>query len=172
MRPARGGVFNVVTGQGAVAGKALGLHRDVDVLVFTGSGRLGRRLEYSARPNLKRVFLALGSKSPDVVFAHAPDLRVAAKVSAAGIFRTSGPACVAGSRLLVERRVHAEFVEMLADEARAIKVGDPLDLTTQAGAIASEAQLSRVAGHVATVRVEGATLITGGARLLTQTGGS
>jgi gamma-glutamyl-gamma-aminobutyraldehyde dehydrogenase len=107
-----------------------------------------------------------------VVFADAPDLRQAAKVSAAGIFRNSGQVCVAGSRLLVERSVHAEFAALLAEEAGAMKVGNPLDLGTQAGAIASEAQLSRVAGFVETTLSEGGTLLAGGARILAETGGS
>lgn len=167
------GVLNVVTGQGAVCGEALGLHGDVDVLVFTGSGGVGRKLlEYSARSNIKRVYLELGGKSPNVVFADAPDLRQAARVSAAGIFRNSGQVCVAGSRLLVEHAVHADFVALLAEEARAMTVGNPLDLRTQAGAIASEAQLARVAGFVETTLSEGGTLLAGGERILTETGGS
>jgi len=167
------GVLNVVTGQGAVSGEALGLHPDVDVLVFTGSGGVGRRLlEYSARSNLKRVYLELGGKSPNVVFADAPDLRQAARVSAAGIFRNSGQVCVAGSRLLVERSVHEDFAALLAAEAAAIRVGNPLRLDTQAGAIASEAQLARVQGFVDRAQQEGGTLLAGGARILSETGGS
>ena len=167
------GVFNVVTGAGAVSGEALGLHPDVDVLVFTGSGGVGRRLlEYSAHSNLKRVYLELGGKSPNVVFADAPDLRQAARVSAAGIFRNSGQVCVAGSRILVERTVHEEFAAMLAEEARAMKVGNPLKLDTQAGAIASEAQLARVQGFVDRAHEEGGALLAGGNRILTETGGS
>ncbi|MCC5988539.1 MAG: aldehyde dehydrogenase [Pararhodobacter sp.] len=167
------GVLNVVTGHGAVAGQALGMHMDVDVLVFTGSGGVGRRLlEYSARSNLKRVYLELGGKSPNVVFADAPDLAQAAKVSAAGIFRNSGQVCVAGSRLLVERKVHEEFVELMAGAAEAMRVGNPLDPATQAGAIASEAQLARVKGFVESAAQEGARLVTGGQRVLSETGGS
>ncbi|MEZ5449913.1 MAG: aldehyde dehydrogenase family protein [Thiolinea sp.] len=88
------GVLNVVTGQGRVTGEAIGLHPDIDVLAFTGSGLVGRKLlEYSARSNLKRVFLELGGKSPNIVFADAPDLKQAAQVSAMGIFRNSGQVC-------------------------------------------------------------------------------
>jgi gamma-glutamyl-gamma-aminobutyraldehyde dehydrogenase len=95
-------VLNVVTGRGAVTGEALALSMDVDVLVFTGSGAVGRRLlEYSAQSNLKRVYLELGGKSPTIVFDDAKDLAQAAKVSANGIFRNSGQVCVACSRLLV-----------------------------------------------------------------------
>ncbi len=167
------GVLNVVTGRGAVSGEALGLHMDVDVLVFTGSGGVGRKLlEYSAKSNIKRLYLELGGKSPNVVFADAPDLRQAAKVSAAGIFRNSGQVCVAGSRLLVERSIHEEFAALLAEEAKAMTVGNPLNLNTQAGAIASEAQLAKVSGFVETTLQEGGELMAGGARILAETGGS
>ena len=167
------GVLNVVTGQGAMSGEALGLHMDVDVLVFTGSGGVGRKLlEYSARSNIKRLYLELGGKSPNVVFADAPDLRQAAKVSAAGIFRNSGQVCVAGSRLLVERSVHEEFAALLAEEAKAMKVGNPLQLDTQAGALSSEGHLSKVEGFVEKTLQEGGNLVAGGERVLAETGGS
>ncbi|MCT7377919.1 aldehyde dehydrogenase [Chelativorans salis] len=166
------GVFNVVTGRGAVAGEALGLHMDVDVLAFTGSGGVGRRLlEYSARSNLKRVYLELGGKSPNIVFADAPDLDRAAKVAAYGIFRNSGQVCVAGSRLLVERSIHDAFAEKVAAIAAGMKVGDPLDTATEAGAINSAEQLSKTLSHVEKAVSEGASLKTGGKRILEETGG-
>ena len=166
------GVLNVVTGRGSVAGEAMGLHPDIDVLVFTGSGPVGRRLlEYSARSNLKRVYLELGGKSPNIVFADAPDLDRAAKVSAYGIFRNSGQVCVAGSRLLVERSIAEEFSQKVAEIAAAMKVGDPLLLATEAGAISSEAQLGKNLGFAGQALSEGARLRTGGKRILAGTGG-
>ncbi|YBV94767.1 aldehyde dehydrogenase (plasmid) [Phyllobacteriaceae bacterium JZ32] len=166
------GVFNVVTGRGAVAGEALGLSMDVDILAFTGSGVVGRRLlEYSARSNLKRVYLELGGKSPNIVFADAPDLDAAAKTAAFGIFRNSGQVCVAGSRLLVERSIHGEFVERVSAIAGKMKVGDPLDLSTQAGAINSLGQLEKTLAFVARAKAEGARIRTGGERVLQETGG-
>ncbi|MCV2893082.1 aldehyde dehydrogenase family protein [Lentibacter sp. XHP0401] len=166
------GVLNVVTGQGSVTGEALAMSHGVDVLVFTGSGGVGRRLlEYSARSNLKRVYLELGGKSPNVVFADAPDLELAAKVSAMGIFRNSGQVCVAGSRLLVERSVHDEFVALLGAEAEKLKVGDPLDLGTHIGAVNSIPQLEGNLGFVEKALAEGAEVATGGERILEETGG-
>jgi gamma-glutamyl-gamma-aminobutyraldehyde dehydrogenase len=166
------GVLNVVTGTGAVAGEALGLHMDVDVLAFTGSGVVGRRLlEYSARSNLKRVYLELGGKSPNIVLADAPDLDQAAKVSAFGIFRNSGQVCVAGSRLLVERSIHKEFAGKVADIASSMVVGDPLDLATQAGAVSSAEQLAKDLGYVEQAAADGARLMIGGSRILEDTGG-
>ena len=166
------GVFNVVTGRGAVSGEALGLHRDIDVIAFTGSGPVGRRLlEYSARSNLKRIYLELGGKSPNIVFADAPSIDQAAKVSAYGIFRNSGQVCVAGSRLLVERSIHEEFSEKVARIAAGMMVGDPLQLSTEAGAISSEIQLRKDLGYADQALSEGAALRTGGKRILEETGG-
>jgi len=166
------GVLNVVTGLGATTGEAIGLHGDIDVLAFTGSGGVGRRLlEYSARSNLKRVYLELGGKSPNVVFADAPDLDQAARISAYGIFRNSGQVCVAGSRLLVERSIHEAFAEKVAAIAAGMKVGDPLLLSTEAGAISSSVQLSKNLDFVREAEVEGARLRWGGKRILEETGG-
>lgn len=166
------GVFNVVTGQGAVAGEALALSMDVDVLVFTGSGGVGRRLlEYSARSNLKRCYLELGGKSPNIVFADAPDLEQAAKVSAAGIFRNAGQVCVAGSRLLVEESIHDDFVAALAKHASAMTVGNPLDLNTNIGAVNNLPQLEGNLGFVSKAVEEGANIALGGSRIMEETGG-
>lgn len=166
------GVLNVVTGEGAVVGAAIAESMDVDVLVFTGSGATGRHLlEASARSNFKRVYLELGGKSPNVVFADAPNLDEAAKVSAHGIFRNSGQVCVAGSRLLIERSIHDAFVEKLKDHAEAMKVGDPLDPTTSAGAINSQGQLEQNLHFLDEARAAGRRIVTGGERILQETGG-
>ncbi len=166
------GVLNVVTGAGSVTGEALAMSMDVDVLVFTGSGGVGRRLlEYSARSNLKRCYLELGGKSPNVVFADAPDLEQAAKVSAAGIFRNAGQVCVAGSRLLVEESIHDEFVEALSRHAAAMKVGNPLDLTTNIGAVNNLTQLEGNLSFVTKAVEEGAEIALGGGRIMEDTGG-
>ncbi|SLN10413.1 aldehyde dehydrogenase family protein [Pseudooctadecabacter jejudonensis] len=166
------GVLNAVTGEGRVVGEAMGLSMDVDVLVFTGSGATGRRLmEYSARSNMKRVYLELGGKSPNIVFADAPNLEEAAKVAAGGIFRNSGQVCVAGSRLLVEAAIHDEFVAAVAKAAVAMRVGDPLKVDTHIGAVNSEGQLKANLGFVDTATSEGGQVITGGGRILEDTGG-
>ena len=165
------GVFNVVTGEGAVVGAQIAGSMDVDVLVFTGSAATGRRLlAAAAQSNLKRVYLELGGKSPNIVFSDAPNLNDAAKVSANGIFRNAGQVCIAGSRILVERSIHAGFVEQLATHAAAIKVGDPLDLATQSGAVNSERQLLQNLGFVDEARKLGRRVI-GGERILQDTGG-
>ena len=162
------GVLNVVTGQGAVAGQALARSMDVDVLTFTGSGGVGRMLmEYAAQSNLKRVYLELGGKSPNVVFADTTDIEETAAGVVGGIFRDSGQICIAGSHLLVEDRIHDDFVALCVEKAKAIKVGDPLKLDTHVGALNSEEHMNRVLGFLhGTQNVQ-----CGGARVLEETGG-
>jgi gamma-glutamyl-gamma-aminobutyraldehyde dehydrogenase len=167
------GVLNVVTGRGETAGEALGLHGDVDAIAFTGSGAVGRRLlDYAARSNLKRVHLELGGKSPNIVFADAADIAHAAKISSNGIFRNSGQVCVAGSRLLVQSSIYDRFVDQLLAATGELNVGDPLDLSSDIGAVASEEQLQKNLGFVSRAAAEGARLLTGGERILGDTGGS
>ena len=167
------GVLNVVTGKGTVAGEAMGLHKDIDVLVFTGSGFVGRKLlEYSARSNLKRVYLELGGKSPNVIFDDAKDIEAAAIGSVNGIFRNSGQVCVAGSRILVQRSIKDQFLEAFVRHAEALNVGDPLNLTNDVGAVTSSTQLAQNLGHVDKAKNEGATLLTGGDQINQASGGN
>ncbi|MEM6462635.1 MAG: aldehyde dehydrogenase [Pseudomonadota bacterium] len=166
------GVLNVVTGEGATVGKALALSMDVDVLAFTGSGATGRKLlEYSARSNLKRVYLELGGKSPHIVFADTADLDKAAQAVASGVFRNAGQVCVAGSRLLIDETIRDDFVGAVAARAAGLQPGDPLKLDTKIGAINSEAQLTQDLQAVETAREEGGEVVLGGVRSLEETGG-
>ncbi|GKQ40445.1 aldehyde dehydrogenase [Streptomyces sp. A012304] len=167
------GVLNVVTGDGPTAGRAIGLHPDVDVLAFTGSTAVGRHfLRYAADSNLKRVWLELGGKSPNIVLPDAPDLEKAAATAAWGIFFNQGEMCTAPSRLLVHSSIAEQVTEAVVRRARELKVGDPLDPATEMGALVSEAHLDRVLDHIATGRAEGARLRIGGERTRTATGGS
>ena len=166
------GVLNVVTGKGSTVGEAIGLHMDVDCLAFTGSGATGRRLmEYSARSNLKRIYLELGGKSPNIVFNDVADIARAAKVSAGGIFRNAGQVCVAGSRLLVQSGIYDAFMNHLVSITETMKLGDPLDLKTEIGAVSSAEQLAQDLRFVDEAKREGAVLRSGGERILQQSGG-
>lgn len=166
------GVFNVVTGPGRVTGAALGLSMDVDVMVFTGSGPTGRRLlQYSAQSNLKRCYLELGGKSPNIIFADALDLAAAATAAATAIFRNAGQVCVAGSRLLVQDEVADDVIAGLVKATQGMRRGDPLDLKTQVGAVHSSEQLAGNLGFVADAVAQGGQIATGGARDMAETGG-
>lgn len=166
------GVFNVITGDGEITGKALAMHMDVDVIAFTGSGVVGRKiLEYSARSNLKRVYLELGGKSPNIVFADTQDIDKAVTQSLGGIFRNSGQVCVAGSRLIIEEAIADEFTDKLINESKKLIVGDPLDITSNIGAIASQDQLAKNLSYVKSAMAEGALLKSGGKQINQELGG-
>ncbi|MFF9349345.1 aldehyde dehydrogenase [Streptomyces sp. NPDC014734] len=167
------GVLNVVNGDGPVVGRALGLHPDVDVLAFTGSTAVGRHfLRYAADSNLKRVWLELGGKSPNIILPDAPDLERAAATAAWGIFFNQGEMCTAPSRLLVHSSIAERVVEAVVERARALRVGDPLDPATEMGALVAEGHLDRVLGHIRAGVEAGARLRTGGERALPGTGGA
>jgi 4-(gamma-glutamylamino)butanal dehydrogenase len=167
------GVLNVVPGLGPEAGQALGRHGDVDVLAFTGSGETGARLlHYAAESNLKRVYLELGGKTPNVVFADAENLDAAAAKAAWAITFNQGEMCTAASRLLVQREVHDEFLDKVVAAAGAQVVGDPLLEDTQVGPVVDDTQLQRVLGYVDVGRQEGAELVLGGNRTREDSGGT
>ncbi|MFF4834943.1 aldehyde dehydrogenase [Streptomyces sp. NPDC001315] len=167
------GVLNVVTGDGPVAGRAIGLHPDVDVLAFTGSTAVGRHfLRYAADSNLKRVWLELGGKSPNIILPDAPDLEKAAATAAWGIFFNQGEMCTAPSRLLVHSSIAERVSEAIVARARDLRVGDPLDPATEMGALVGESHLERVLDHIGTGLDEGARLLVGGDRTLAESGGS
>lgn len=160
------GVLNVVPGLGETAGRALGLHPDVDCLVFTGSTQVGKYfMQYSAQSNLKQVWLECGGKSPNLVFDDCRDLDLAAHKAAFGIFFNQGEVCSANSRLYVQRSIHDEFVERLLRQAREWLPGDPLDPVSRAGAIVDAGQTARIEAAIAQGRAEGARLLCGGERL-------
>ncbi len=159
------GVLNVVTGDGPDAGRALGMHPDVDALGFTGSTAVGREfLRYSAESNLKRVWLELGGKSPSIVLADA-DLDAAVDAIAGNIFFNAGEMCTAPSRLVVDQRVADQVVSGVVAKAEALRVGDPLESSSQMGPLVSRSHRERVERHVADAQSEGARLRTGGTRL-------
>ena len=159
------GVLNVVPGPGASAGNALALHGDVDLLTFTGSTATGKALlRASGQSNMKRLILECGGKSPQIVFADAPDLDAVADAVVASITFNSGQVCVAGSRLLVERSVHDALLERVLTRAAAIRAGNPLDEATTFGPLASVGQLARVRGFVESGLAEGAVARLDGSR--------
>jgi len=159
------GCMNVVTGSGSTIGQGLIEHPRVDMLSFTGSTAVGRRvIEASGRTNFKKLGLELGGKNPQIVFADA-DLEDAADGVAFGIGFNTGQCCVSGSRLIVERSVADEFTRMVADKFARVRVGDPLDENTQVGAITTSAQNSTIMSYIEQGRNEGARLICGGEQL-------
>jgi aldehyde dehydrogenase (NAD+) len=158
------GVLNVLSGYGDPAGEAIARHPDVDKVSFTGSIRTARRLlAASGETNLKKLTLELGGKSPQIVFADA-DREQALRACFWGIFANKGEICNAGSRVLVQAKLYDGFVAELAERARRMVVGDPLDPRTEMGAQVSGRQLETILGYVRSGKEQGARLLAGGER--------
>jgi aldehyde dehydrogenase (NAD+) len=157
------GVLNVVTGFGAEAGMPLVEHPLVAKVAFTGSDATGQRIYEAAARGLKRVTMELGGKSPNIVFDDA-DVENAIKGVVSGIFAATGQTCIAGSRLLVQRSLHDQFVDRLVKFAGAARMGNPMSLETQVGPITNKPQLQKILDYIDIARTERATLVLGGSR--------
>jgi len=165
------GVLQVLPGPGGSLGRHLAMHEDIDGLTFTGSTEVGKKLmQYSGESNLKRTFLELGGKSPNIVFADA-NLEKAAAFAAVAVFYNGGQTCTAGTRLIVEESIRERFVEMVVAASRDWMPGDPLDPDTAMGPMIDAAQLRAVADYVDIGRQEGASLMAGGSQVMADTGG-
>ncbi|PTQ68851.1 aldehyde dehydrogenase [Pseudomonas sp. GV071] len=167
------GVLNVLPGYGHTVGKALALHMDVDTIVFTGSTKIAKQLlVYSGESNMKRVWLEAGGKSPNIVFADAPDLQAAAESAAGAIAFNQGEVCTAGSRLLVERSIKDQFLPLVIEALKGWKPGNPLDPETNVGALVDTQQMNNVLSYIEAGHSDGAKLVAGGKRTLESTGGT
>jgi 4-(gamma-glutamylamino)butanal dehydrogenase len=156
------GVLNVVPGAGPVVGRALGRHRGVDAVTFTGSTEVGKLfLRYASESSLKPVWLECGGKSANLIFGDVADLDRAADGVVDGIFYNQGQVCSANSRLLVERSIKDALLERVLDRVQSIQPGDPLDPAVKMGPLVSVKQANRVRRYIETGRSEGTLLIGG-----------
>ena len=153
------GVLNIVHGFGQSAGEPLCAHPDVRAISFTGSTATGNRIVKTA--GLKKFSMELGGKSPFVIFDDADQAR-ALDAAIFMIFSNNGERCTAGSRILVQQNIYADFAEKFVDRARRITVGDPLDEKTIVGPMISKAHLAKVRSYIELGPKEGATLLCGG----------
>jgi acyl-CoA reductase-like NAD-dependent aldehyde dehydrogenase len=166
------GVLNVVLGTGDTVGRALGLHDDVDMVTFTGSTAVGKKmLQYSGQSNMKVVMTECGGKSPQIVFADGVDLDAACERISQLLLTNQGQICSVGSRLLVQRSIEATVLEKIMARLKRIAMGNALDPKTTFGPVATAKQCSRVMQYIETAEAEGAELVTGGRRALRETGG-
>jgi aldehyde dehydrogenase (NAD+) len=155
------GVLNIVTGIGNEVGAALVEHKDIAKITFTGSDVTGARIYETAARGMKRVAMELGGKSPNIVFEDA-DLEAAAVGVVSGIFGAAGQMCIAGSRLLVQNSIKESFTERLVALARDVRLGDPMQPTTNVGPITTPAQYAKVLDYIEVARRDGARCILGG----------
>ena len=156
------GIFQVLPGAGDV-GQALARHPDIDCVAFTGSTAVGKLIAAeAAQSNLKRVWLELGGKSPNIILPDCPDLPRAARAAAGAIYYNMGEMCTAGSRLLVHADIKDAFLAEFAKAAAHYTPGDPLDPATSMGAIIDRLQYNKVLSYIDKGKAEGATLLCGG----------
>ncbi|MFF4253931.1 aldehyde dehydrogenase [Streptomyces sp. NPDC001663] len=155
------GVLNVVPGYGHTAGKALGLHHDVDCICFTGSTEVGKYfLQYSGASNMKPVWTECGGKNPNIIFSDA-DLERAAGLAADGVFYHQGQVCSAPTVLLVHRDVKADLIDLVIERAKGYRPGDPLDENSTMGPLIDRKQVESVMGRIERGRSSG-RLVLGG----------
>ena len=155
------GVFNLVNGDGPCVGEAITNHPDIHMISFTGSTRAGKAITKGAADTIKRVTLELGGKSPNLLFADA-NLAEAAKISVDACFINNGQSCDAASRLLVERSVYEEVVDLVTAEVTSVKVGDPMVEGTHIGPVVNKRQFDNIQKLIKVGIDEGATLAVGG----------
>lgn len=157
------GVINVVPGYGHIAGDALSSHPDVDKIAFTGSTNTGRLIMQAASKNIKPVSLELGGKSPNIVFDDA-NIENAVNGSMFGIFFAQGQVCASGTRLFVQEGIYDRFMEKFIEKVKTIRMGDPLEQSTQMGPQVSLKQLENIERYVASGIEDGANVLIGGER--------
>ena len=155
------GVVNIVTGYGHEVGEPLVTHSDVAKVAFTGGDRTGEQVYQLAARGIKHVTLELGGKSANIVFDDA-DLDAAVNGVVSGIFAATGQTCIAGSRALIHRPIHDQFVERLLALARTARMGNPLELTTQVGPVTTRPQYEKVLEYIRVAKQEGALCRLGG----------
>ncbi|MBF9049711.1 aldehyde dehydrogenase family protein [Roseobacter sp. HKCCD9010] len=158
------GVVNIVLGYGDPVGALMSTHADVDMVSFTGSTGVGKRISAAASETLKKVSLELGGKNPQVIFPDA-DLDAAADAITFGIYFNAGECCNSGSRIIVHEDIAEALTEKVVALSRRVPFGDPLDPKTQVGAIISPEHQAKIDGYVKQAVAAGATLALGGAAL-------
>ena len=155
------GVLNVITGPGGTAGASIAAHPGIGKVAFTGETTTGQEIMRLAAGNVKKISLELGGKSPNIVFADA-DLDKFARESPYSVFDNCGQDCCARSRIIVERSVHDQVVELFAAATRKVKVGDPADPATEVGTMVSFRQRETVLDYVRIGLEEGGRVVVGG----------
>jgi len=158
------GVINIVHGRGIKAGRALTMHDDVPVISFTGGTVTGSAVATNASPRFKKISLELGGKNPNVIFADA-DLDDALSTTIRSSFWNQGEICLCGSRIFVERSAYDAFLERFVAATQKLKIGDPLDESSEVGALISADHLKKVTGYIELAKHEGGTIVTGGRRV-------
>lgn len=160
------GVVNLVLGDGPKVGSEIASNMDIDKVAFTGGTKTGRSIMKAATSNIKKISLELGGKSPNIVFEDS-DFETAVDYALFAIFCNQGQVCSAGSRLILQDSIYDKFIERLVERAKKIKIGDGFDPNTEMGPLITEAHMNKVLSYIEIGKNEGARLVCGGNRILT-----
>jgi aminomuconate-semialdehyde/2-hydroxymuconate-6-semialdehyde dehydrogenase len=158
------GVLNIVHGLGAKAGQAIVEHPEVKAISFTGGTVTGKKIASTAAPMFKKLSLELGGKNPNIVFADC-DFEQAVATSVQSSFSNQGEICLCGSRIFVERPLYERFVAEFVKQTKNLAIGDPLEETTNLGALISQPHINKVLGYIDLAAREGGEILTGGKQL-------
>ena len=159
------GVLNIIHGTGPEVGEAIVLHEEIKAISFTGSTVVGKRIAGLCAERLKKVSLELGGKNPVIIFADC-DYDHMLSTTVRSSFSNTGQICLCGSRILVEKKIYEKFVADFVHRVGALKMGDPLDESTDIGALSSEAHMKKVLSYIDLAKSEGGTIASGGQRVL------
>lgn len=155
------GVLNIIHGTGASVGNAIVSHSDIPLISFTGGTKTGEHISRVAAPMFKKLSLELGGKNPNVVFADA-DFDLSVKTSVLAAFSNQGEICLCGSRVFVERPIYEKFRDAFVERTKKLKVGNPLDESSNLGAIVSKAHYEKILSYIELAKQEGGKILTGG----------
>ncbi|MEZ5307702.1 MAG: aldehyde dehydrogenase [Pyrinomonadaceae bacterium] len=158
------GALNIVHGYGTSAGSAIVKHDSVKAISFTGGTKTGEWIAREAAPKFKRLSLELGGKNPNIIFADC-DFDQMLDTTIRSSFANQGQICLCGSRILVERPIYDRFRDAFVERCRNLNVGDPLEATSDLGAVVSEPHMEKILGYIELAKSEGGSIACGGNRV-------
>ncbi len=155
------GVLNIVHGLGGKAGAAIVQNKDIKAISFTGGTRTGEWIAREAAPKFKKLSLELGGKNPNIIFADC-DYEAMLETTIRSSFANQGQICLCGSRIFVEKTLYENFRRDFTERVKKLKIGDPLDETTNVGAVVSRPHMEKILSYIELAKEEGGTILTGG----------
>ncbi|HIO74708.1 MAG TPA: aldehyde dehydrogenase, partial [Candidatus Marinimicrobia bacterium] len=159
------GVLNIVHGYGNKVGAAMSVHPEIPVISFTGGTSTGRRIAEAAAPHFKKLSLEMGGKNPNIIFADC-DYETSLSTAVQSSFANQGQICLCGSRIIIESSIYDRFCDDLVDKTKSLVQGDPLEESTQQGAVVSEEHMAKIMKHIEMAKDDGGTVLTGGKRII------
>ena len=159
------GVLNIIHGYGNKVGSAMSGHPEIPVISFTGGTSTGKRIAEAAAPHFKKLSLEMGGKNPNIIFADC-DYETSLSTAVQSSFANQGQICLCGSRIIIESSIYEQFCNDLVDKTKSLVQGDPLEESTQQGAVVSEEHMAKIMKHIEMAKDEGGKVLTGGERTI------